>query len=186
MRYPNRGATVCPKHGGNAPQVVAKAAVRAEVTRWGLDDETVDPGTVLLRLVAQSSRRVASYSAAVQRLADEHDGDITKALTSTKFAATEDGGAVPTGEYTRAMVELEERERDRCANFCKIAIAAGLAERQVRMAEQFGAAMAGMVHRALDRAGVPQELRAQTMEAIAVELQLQGYAGGLVIEGNAA
>jgi hypothetical protein len=42
-----KGGATCRVHGGNAPQVKAKAVVRAEVMSWGLGDATVDPGEVL-------------------------------------------------------------------------------------------------------------------------------------------
>jgi hypothetical protein len=42
--YAIKGGTVCSSHGGGAPQVKAKAAVRAEVMNWGLGDSTIDPG----------------------------------------------------------------------------------------------------------------------------------------------
>jgi hypothetical protein len=40
-----------------------------------------------------------------------------------------------TGEAIRGLADLEAKERERCANFATKAIAAGLAERTVRVAE---------------------------------------------------
>ncbi len=57
-RFPIKGGTVCKSHGGSAPQVAARAAVRAEVLAWGLGSAHVDPGEILLRLVTQSAARV--------------------------------------------------------------------------------------------------------------------------------
>jgi hypothetical protein len=54
-------AVVCSSHGGAAPQVRARAAVRDEVFRWGLGNVDVDPGETLLKLVAQSAARLASH-----------------------------------------------------------------------------------------------------------------------------
>lgn len=51
----------CRHHAGNT-KARAKAAVRAEVSDWGLNDEHVDPGEQLLKLLAQSARRAARYS----------------------------------------------------------------------------------------------------------------------------
>jgi len=51
-----KGATVCRKHGGSAPQVKARAKVRAELFSWRLHDLHEDPGEILLRLVAQCAR----------------------------------------------------------------------------------------------------------------------------------
>jgi hypothetical protein len=41
-----------------------------------------------------------------------------------------------TGEAIRGLADLEAKERERCANFATKAIAAGLAERTVRIAER--------------------------------------------------
>ena len=61
-RWAIRGGTVCRSHGGAAPRAKARAAVRAEVLSWVLNDEYVDPGEVLLKLVSQSAARVQLYS----------------------------------------------------------------------------------------------------------------------------
>jgi hypothetical protein len=99
----------------------------------------MDPGEILLRLVTQSQRRV-------QRLAEEIasmiscEPDLKKALVGDAY-----GEHGKQGEYIRGLVVLEERERDRCANFCRIAIAAGLAERQQAMAERQGQLLAELL-----------------------------------------
>ena len=41
-----------------------------------------------------------------------------------------------TGEAIRGLADLEAKERERCANFASKAVAAGLAERTVRIAER--------------------------------------------------
>lgn len=81
-RDPIKGGTVCPAHGGKAPRVKAKAAVRAELAAWGLGDSKVDPGEVLLRLVSQSAARAELYSEllreayeAAERLKAAHEAE---------------------------------------------------------------------------------------------------------------
>jgi hypothetical protein len=54
-----------------------------------------------------------------------------------------------TGEAIRGLADLEAKERERCANFATKAIAAGLAERTVRVAERQGQLMVEMVQAAL-------------------------------------
>lgn len=80
--FPIAGGTVCNFHGGRAPQVKAKAAVRAELASWGLGDSTVDPGETLLRLVSQSAARAELYATllaeaydAAERLRAAHDAE---------------------------------------------------------------------------------------------------------------
>lgn len=143
-RWPVAGGTVCPKHGGAAPQVKARAAVRAEVLRWGLDAELVDPGETLLKLVAQSAARAARYAEELEELVAESPN-----LRSALIAEAH-GEFGPVGEYVRGLATLEATERDRCATFATKAIAAGLAERQVRLAERQGALIADVLRAVLD------------------------------------
>jgi hypothetical protein len=67
------GGPVCRYHGGNAKQVKAKAAIRAEVWGWGLGYTTVDPGEVLLRLVTQSAARAERYGILLQQAYEAAD-----------------------------------------------------------------------------------------------------------------
>ncbi|MFC3510984.1 hypothetical protein ACFORO_12480 [Amycolatopsis halotolerans] len=131
------GATVCPSHGANAPQVKAKAAVRAEIQRMGLEDVNVDPGETLLMLIKQSKARVEMLAMELEDLI-EQSGGLTKAMVGDTLVLDRDGNEVKVGEYTRGLYAEEARERDRCANYCVKGIAAGLAERQVRLAEKQG------------------------------------------------
>ena len=50
-----------------------------------------------------------------------------------------------TGEAIRGLAELEAKERERCAGFATKAIAAGLAERQVHLAEPQGEQIAMVI-----------------------------------------
>lgn len=145
-RHAVSGATVCAVHGGSAPQVKAKAAVRAEVLAWGLGDAVDDPGEVLLRLVTQSRMRVQQLSAEIERKVAELGEGMTleSVLIGDTMVATQ-FDTEKSGEYIRGLVQLEAQERDRLANFCAKAIAAGLAERTVRMAERQGEMLAAVL-----------------------------------------
>jgi hypothetical protein len=131
-----RGGLVCHKHGGSAPHVKANAAIRADLQSWGLDAPTVDPGETLLKLVSQSAARAQRYAVELEQLVDESD-TLRAALVAQAY-----GEFGPVGEYVRGLVTLEAQERERCANWATKAIAAGLAERQVRLAEKQGALLA--------------------------------------------
>jgi hypothetical protein len=98
---PILGSTVCRMHGGSAPQVRAKAAVVAEVQRWGLGDTAVDPGEVLLRLVSQSAARAERYAQllqeaydAAERLKKAHDA-LELLVTDAPDYGDEDGTGEP-------------------------------------------------------------------------------------------
>lgn len=206
--FPIDGADVCRFHGGAAPQVKAKAAVRAEVLAWGLGDSKVDPGEVLLRLVSQSAARAQHYSAllaeaydAAERLKTAHEAeelieetaegedetaavqvardDLKRifntggvaALIGNTYGDSKTGGIYATGEAIRGLAELEAKERDRCAGMAAKAIAAGLAERQVRLAEKQVEIMAAALDAALEAAGVPVAERGPAKLAAARHLR---------------
>jgi hypothetical protein len=140
-RWPTDGATVCQKHGAGAPQVAAKAAVRAEIERWGLGAADVDPGRTLLRLISQSAARAQRYAGELEGLAAQSP-DLRSALIGDSY-----GEFGKIGEYARGLVRLEAEERDRLARFCGIAINAGLMERLVVADERRAAQLATMLRR---------------------------------------
>lgn len=135
------GAVVCAAHGARAPQVMAKAAIRAEVMRWSLQDVADDPGQVVLRLLTQARRRADMYGLELERIAGLHE-TLQDALVGDSLITGADGRVHKAGEYVRAMVELEAQERDRAANLGFKCLAAGIEERRTRLAEREGAMVA--------------------------------------------
>jgi hypothetical protein len=184
-----RGGTRCRRHGGAHPATRRKALVRATLDDWGINEDLIDPGTQLLRLVAQSARRAAFYAELLQsayNAAEEEaiaqteelvglghpfrmPGGIA-ALIGKKYKVTENYGTMAVGEAIRGLVELELHERKVCADFAEKAIRAGLAERQVRLAEQQGAAIIAAITIALDRAGIVGPARLEAQDAAATYL----------------
>lgn len=67
------------------------------------------------------------------------------ALIGHQYAADKDGGVFATGEAIRGLVTLEAQERDRAAGMAAKAVAAGLATRQVELAERQGALVADLI-----------------------------------------
>jgi hypothetical protein len=200
-----KGGEVCRIHGGAAPAVKAKAAVRAELLDWRVGDALDDPGEVLLRLVTQSRKRADLYAHllqeafdAAERLKRAHDAgainvdednamadtareDLDRifntggvaALVRNTYGAAKDVGVYVTGEAIRGLADLEAKERERCANFAAKAVAAGLGERMVRLAEQQGTLIAQVICAVLDRIDltpIQHELAAQAVreEVLAV------------------
>jgi hypothetical protein len=124
--------------------VKAKAAVRAEITSWGLDDIVTDVGPVelIMRLITQSVWRQQRYAEERQRLIAAAP-TLRDALVGDSF-----GEFGKTGEYIRGWARLEDAERDRCARWVFQALAAGVAAKQLDIARQPGQ-MVGEVLRAV-------------------------------------
>lgn len=207
--YAIRGGTVCTVHGGKAPRVAAKAAVRAELQAWGLGDTTVDPGDVLLRLVSQSAARAERYSvllqeayeaaerlkkahetehlfetadgydeepAAVQQARDDlkrifNSGGVA-ALIGNTYGDSKTGGVYATGEQIRGLADLEAKERDRCASMAAKAVAAGLATRQVELAERQGALIASLLTAVFDELDLTDAQREAAPDVLDRQLRL--------------
>lgn len=92
-------------------------------------------------------------------------------LVGHNYSAVKDIGIFATGENIRALVQLEQTERDRCAKLAEMAHKMGIAERQIRMAETEGAALVGMLRRILDRLQLTDEQRALVATVAPEELR---------------
>lgn len=163
------GSDKCTRHLPN-PVARRKAMVRAELAHWGLGDSHIDPGDVLLRLVSQSANRAEFYAGLLQEQYERMDAgeeettlpSRIRSLVGAAFALSNKGERVVIGEAVRALVTLENDERDRCCNFAAKAVAAGLLERQVRLAERQGELIADVLRAVLgdERLGLSAEQRA--------------------------
>lgn len=163
---PIRGATVCRKHGGGAPQVRAKAAVRAEIEKWGLGDSTVDPGEMLLRLLSQSASRAEMYALELEQIASE--SETLRAAVIGKVW----GEFGQQGEYVKGLVALEMQERKFCGELAVKAVAAGLAKRQVEIAETHARMMMAALDAALRAVGMDAETQQVAKLAAVQHLKL--------------
>lgn len=135
---PMTGQNVCNYHGGAARQNraagqrrVAKVKVVAQLARMGIPVETT-PEDALLGQVAEAAGNVEFLREQVQGLdalhGPNHLGD----------------------QMAHVVVQLYGEWADRLTRFAKMAIDAGIAERQVRIAERQGALLADFVRTLLD------------------------------------
>jgi hypothetical protein len=146
--WPVHGApgAPCRAHGGNAPHVNAYHAIRGDLLRWKAGTPLVDPGETLLRLVTQSWQRADQLTHRLDQLVDEHGGDLALAMVGdTIILDPQNGREVKSGEYIRGLAQLDAAERERCANWSAKAIAAGLAKRQLELAQQQGRLIADVL-----------------------------------------
>jgi len=171
------GASVCVAHGGRAPQVRRKAAVNvardralAEARRLG---GTIDvgPHEVLLDAVREAAANVEVLRGYVAHLGVEVAEDGAIALPEQRIEWEKGGTHVPARVHI--LLALYSEERDRLVRFSKLAIDAGVAERQVRVAEQQAQRLGQAFGRALDAAAevITPDARAALQKALAVELR---------------
>jgi hypothetical protein len=155
-------------------QLVAQSAARVELYSYLLG-EAYDAAARLGRLngTAGGAAGAAVIADVLDTVAD-HDADAERqriaedirrifttggvgALIGWTYAATRDGDVYAVGEAIRGLAQLEGLERDRCMRFAKIAKDAGLAERQVRVAEQLAATLVEAVYSMLGELGLSRD-----------------------------
>lgn len=99
------------------------------------------------------------------------------ALVGKVYSDARDGSIYATGEAIRGLAELEAKERDRCANFAAKAVAAGLAERQVKLAERQGAMILQVLTAVFDELGLTEsqlEVAPDVIRRHVQQLQIAG------------
>lgn len=172
-RYAISGGTVCPSHGGAAPQARAAAARRLERARaeaavitLGLPRD-VSPTEALLEEVRWTAGhvewlrgRVAELHPEPTHVATTLDGEDAGFETpsgrgslvwgTTKVKVGGDDAGTTQEAKPSVWYELYTRERAHLVKVSEAAIRAGVEERRVRLAEQQGALVAGVITRVLD------------------------------------
>jgi hypothetical protein len=154
------GGTRCRFHGGASPRAKAAAARRLEHARaekavdtYGLPRD-IAPEDALLEEVHRTAGHVAWLAQLVGEL--ERRG--------LKQYATAEGGAL--WERPSVWVELYQKERAHLVGVCKTAIAAGLDERRVLLAERQGEMVAELLRVAIDAAQLSPEQQTAAYGAI--------------------
>ncbi|MGC0144925.1 HGGxSTG domain-containing protein [Pseudactinotalea sp. Z1732] len=174
------GATTCRMHGGSAPQVKAAAARRRQqeaaaraVALFGAPRD-VDPAQALLDLVHWTAGEVEYWREQVRALAVEDPSSLTWGITREKSGG-DDYGTTAEAKPNVAYVMLYAAQ-DRLAQYATAALKAGVAERQVRLAETQGALVAGAVRAILEALGLSAEQWALVPQVVPEQLRL--LAGG--------
>ncbi|MHB1950182.1 MAG: hypothetical protein ACYCQK_01755 [Acidiferrobacteraceae bacterium] len=133
----------CKRHGG-ATETHERAAQREiaqrAVIRFGLRRD-VSPHEALLEMVQTSAGLVAEYEAVIAQIDRER---LVNGIVKT--VQLPDGGRRVEAMAARAVwLDLYNEERDRLVRACREAIHCGVAERQVRLAEQMAQQLAAVV-----------------------------------------
>ena len=100
----------------------------------------------------ESVDSVADRDRAAQDLQRVFASGGVSALIGHTYSSSEDG-VFAAGEAIRGLVNLEAQERDRAAGMAAKAVAAGLATRQVELAEKQGALVADVIRAVLTQLG---------------------------------
>lgn len=125
----------CKYHSGNAPnskiaaqrEKVAEDMIRAEIAFYG-EARDIDAAQALSEEVKRTAGHVAWLASQVQ---DLNDGELTQ------FTAQ--------GPKANIVIQMYQDERDRLVNVSKVALAAGVAERQIQLAEEQGKLIATVI-----------------------------------------
>jgi len=149
-RPPMAGQQVCGTHGGKAPQNLAAAQRRMAEVRaakyvetFGLPRE-IDPKDALLEELYRTAGAVDWLHAQVQEL---EPAQVTWGKTDevTKTATEYEGVDTTYAASVNMWVQLWQAERKHLVAVSKAAIDAGIEERRVRLAEQQGVILAGVI-----------------------------------------
>lgn len=187
-----RGTAACRNHAGKSVEL-AKAQ-GAAITAWSAvsGEAAVSATDAVLGMLHMSWLRVHLYAGLLEQQVTEaqagrSDGDAAgrsggrggtvgagTGLVGHTYGAVKDVGIYATGEAVRGLAQLEAAERDRCVRYAKTAHDMGIAEQQVRIAEQQGEMIAGAIRRILDALALTAEQRAAAPGIVARELRAVG------------
>lgn len=197
------GTDACRMHAG-VSLAVAKAQGQARITAFSALGAipSVDPGLAVLASLHMSWLRVHLYASLLEeQVGDEADdpvggyGESQRAddgygvgvgrqsspagvagLIGHVYSADKMAGIFASGEARRALVDLEAQERDRCVRYAKVAHDMGIAEREVRLAEQQGELMATVIRNVLGDLALTPEQQALAPAAIQTHLRAAAMA----------
>lgn len=163
-KWPMHGQQVCETHGGKAPDALKAGAVRwaakmdmvrAEkaVKTFGLPLK-VDPQQALLDEIYRTAGHVQWLSDMIGNM-DEKEIVWNQTASEHQTGVGMLGDAVDMTSVTEqarpaVWMELYQKERAHLVHVCKVAIQCGIAERQVRLAEEQGNAIAGMLRQVFE------------------------------------
>lgn len=158
------GLDACRMHAGQRADV-AKAKGEA-LSAWSAlhGESKVSATEAVLGMLQMSWARVHLYAGLLRRQVEEAQDAEPElggaqpgegvghgaGLIGVTRGAVKDIGIYATGEAVRGLAALEAAERDRCVRFAKVCHDMGIAEQQVRLAEQQGVMLADVIRGTAD------------------------------------
>jgi hypothetical protein len=166
-RTPHAGHGTCWQHGGTAPSHIAAGQVamaRAAMATYGQKADT-NPVDALLDEVRWTAGHVAWLRERVREIEQEA---LTWGKTEQVDKQASEFPGVDTTEAARPNVwlVLYQQERKHLVDVCKAAISAGIEERRVRLAEQQGEVIVGVIQAILGDLGLSPEQQAMVPEVV--------------------
>lgn len=163
--HPGEGP--CKLHGGSTwshRRAAQKSQARRDVETFGLPVE-VDPAEALLEEVQRTAGHVAWLSEQVRGIDPD---DLIWGRTKTRQGRGAEGPIDVTDEAAAVNVwlQLYQQERKHLVAVCTAALNAGVEERRVRLAEQQGATLAGVIRAVLADLHLTAEQESRVAEVV--------------------
>lgn len=155
----------CWLHGGSTPngkRFAEREAAAAKLATLGIPIE-IDPISGLRQAVWEAAGNVAFLRQQCQALGVELVGSVR--------SATRDGDLYEASEEARAMVRLYGEWFDRYVKTCKAAADVGIAEAEIRIAEQQGATFVQVVMAVLGGLKLPADKMTLARSLFAAEFR---------------
>jgi PAS domain-containing protein len=180
-RRPATGTDVCRSHGGAAPQVIAAAErrraeerARQAAARFALPIE-IGPGEALLQEIHRTAGMVAWLEVRVEQVAGRSPEDLIFGTTKEQTRTSDEHGMVTTVEEAAAVhgwLKLWQTERKHLREVCRDALAAGIEERRVQLAEQHAAQIVTVLRGILADLGLTPDQQARVATVVPRHLRL--------------
>lgn len=151
------GVGRCRWHGGASPNAVAAAQeaqarqmARDAVVAYGLPRD-IDPAQALLEEVARTAGTIDWLRMQIERVAGERPENLILGTQGVKRSSGPLGDVTVTevGPGIHLWLKLYQEERRHLVRVCATALAAGVEERRVRLAEQQGSLLASVIRAVL-------------------------------------
>jgi hypothetical protein len=184
------GRDACLNHVGEGLDL-AKAKGQALLSAWRADPgaaASVDPSWAVMAQLHVAVLRASLYGQLLERQVAREGGADPEAegpggLVGHVYAAGRAGERVATSEATRGLAVLEAQERDRIVRFAKTAHDMGIAEAQIRLAEQQGQLLASGLGWFLAELHLEEDARARELLGVMLRALAEGRAPQ-AIEGS--
>lgn len=169
------GVGLCANHTGSTPngrKHAQRLIAEQGVVTYGLPRD-VDPHDALVEEIARTAGHVDWLRTQIEQM----DPDaLVRGVVSIKESQDQQGARTgretTVGSVPAVWLALYHKERRHLVEVCRVAIAAGVEERRVRVAEQTGELIATVIRATLQDLGVPDT--PETFAVVARHLRLAG------------